>query len=466
MNIRTKLLWISILPVILISFASLVVINLQSEKLAKQQVEAVENLIRRSKEIELGNYVRLARTAIEPIYASQGADSEEAKARVAEIITQMTFGEDGYFFVYEGDGTNVVHPKLPELIGRNWIDLEDSQGNKVIKDLIALGKQGGSFYQYVWNKPSIDADVEKLGYSIYLDKWDWMLGSGLYLDDISAQIGSIQLQLEDNVQQTRWVLLALATGAVLLTSLLFTAVRLSEQRFADERLKLLANRIVDTQENERKRVSTELHDGISQILVSARYGLDIARSAADGQSRVLEPLDKAMNTISMAISEIRRISMALRPSVLDDMGLSAAIKSLCDDFSEQTGLKVHVRANRVGSLLNDREKTTLYRVCQEALANVAKHAEAKTVWVELTTTSKLVELSVRDDGLGIRSGEPGRKEIGFGMRNIQERIDSHKGTFDLANSPEGGVALRVSLFVDTNGKQTFSSHIPATDGVL
>lgn len=445
MNLRLKLLVISVAPVFLVSVAAMLLINFQSAQLARVQGGAVEEMIRSSKEAELRNYIKLARTAVEPFYQWDNVSKIQAQKYVSDVFRQMTFGRDGFFFVYHADGTNLVQPRSPEMVGKNWIDSEDSSGRRVVRDLIDYGREGGQLYQYQALKPSTGIEAEKLGFSFYLDKWDWMIGSGLYLDDITAQIGNIRGKLEDNVKQTRWVLAGIAVSAVTLTALLFTIVQISEQRLADQRLKQLAARIVDTQENERKRVSTELHDGISQLLVSARYSLDLAAAKAAGDKTMADSIDKSAEAISTAISEIRRISMALRPSVLDDMGLAAALKSLCEDYQAQTGFTVHTEIEPVGSLLTDREKTTLYRICQEALTNVAKHSGANSVWVELRRTPRRVTLHIRDDGNGMQRAADRKGVTGLGMRNMQERVESHRGTFRVARGPEGGLALTATL---------------------
>jgi len=445
MNFRIKLLTITILPVVLISLAALILINIQSHQLAEVQGTAVEQMIRESKETELRNYIKMAQSAVEPFYQWDNVSRIQAQKYVTDVMQQMTFGQDGYFFIYKADGTNLVHPRQPDLVGHNWIDLEDSQGRKVIRDLIELGRQGGSFYQYVWNKPSSGTDAEKLGLSFFLDKWDWMIGSGLYMDDIAAQIGAIRQQLEKNVEQTQWVLILLAVGAVAVTSLLFAVIQISEQRLADNRLKKMAAGIVEAQENERKRVSRELHDGISQLLVSARYGLDQAHSNALENQAIAEPIEKSANAISTAIAEIRRISMALRPSVLDELGLAAALKSLCDDFEAQTGMTIHTDIQTVGDLLGEREKTTYYRIAQEALTNIAKHAHATEAWVELIVLKKSVTLEIRDNGVGMSPAKTNDHGGGFGMQNMLERIESHGGQLRKSNAPEGGLCLRVTL---------------------
>lgn len=445
MNFRIKLLTITILPVVLISLAALILINIQSHQLAEVQGSAVEKMIRESKETELRNYIKMAQSAVEPFYQWDNVSRIQAQKYVTDVLQQMTFGQDGYFFIYKADGTNLVHPRQPELVGKNWIDLEDTQGRKVIRDLIELGRQGGSFYQYVWNKPSSDNDAQKLGLSFFLDKWDWMIGSGLYLDDIAAQIGSIRQQLEKNVEQTQWVLILLAIGAVTMTSVLFAVIQISEQRLADSRLKKLAAGIVETQENERKRVSRELHDGISQLLVSARYGLDQAHTNALENKAIAEPIEKSANAISTAIAEIRRISMALRPSVLDELGLAAALKSLCDDFEAQAGMTIHTDIQTVGDRLGDREKTTYYRIAQEALTNIAKHARATDVWLELVSSKRAVTLEIRDNGVGLSQANTTKYGSGLGMQNMLERIESHGGQLKKSTAPEGGLCLRVTL---------------------
>lgn len=444
MNLRTKLLLITILPVILISSAALMLISWQSEKLAREQGAVVDQMIRTSKQTELQNYLLLARSAIEPFYSSNWSNTPLAKEQVANVINKMTFGEDGYFFIYEENGTNLVHPRLPELVGKNWIDLEDPKGNRVIADLIDLAKTGEGFYEYVWNKPSTGNEEAKLGHSIFLDKWKWMMGTGLYLDDVSKQIASVQNSLDENVNQTRRVLLALSVGAVLLTGLLLTAVRISEQKLADSRLQQMANQVVRAQENERKRVSTELHDGISQLLVSARYGLDLARSNAGKNRKVIEPVDKSMEAIATAISEIRRISMALRPSVLDDMGLAPAIKSLGADFQCQTQINVEIDATGFAGNPGDMEKTTLYRVAQEALTNVAKHSNASTVWIALNTRGKKTELEISDNGTGLKFNFK-TGGAGLGLGNMRERLEGHGGQLTLSQAKQGGLRIKASL---------------------
>lgn len=461
MKFRTKLLLITILPVVLITIASLILIDIQSQKLAREQGLAVEEMIKSSKHIELQNYMKLVRTAVDPFYEWNEVSVIQAQRQVANVVNEMTYGENGYFFLARSDGTKIENPVVLEKVGLEKLESQAAERRlvkeKVESDTIVKDTQSG-LYHYSWNKPSTGKKAEKLGISVALDKWDWVIGSGLYLDDIDEQIGSIQSQLKSNVQETRKVLLALSVGAVLLTSLFFAFVRFSEQKLADDKLKELASEILDAQENERKRVSTELHDGISQLLVSARYGLDIASANASKNSKISIPIEKAGETISTAISEIRRISMALRPSILDDMGLAAALKSLAKDFEDQTAIKTEINAVNVGVLLDDRQKTCLYRVAQEALANVAKHSKADLVEIKLSRDRRRVTLTITDNGRGLDNNRNAKYNEGHGLRNMRERVESHEGTFVVSSNLKSGMMLRAIL--KTNKQTLFKEKTP------
>lgn len=448
MSFRAKLLAVTILPIVLISLAALWLIDAQSQRLAVAQGKVVEEMIRQSKREELENYVKLARAAVDPFYQWDYVSRLQAQKQVADMITNMTFGDDEYFFVSQSNGKPLDNPLLSELTEDKVFQSYASELELLTNGFLETDYRQGDFYQYTWMKPSTGQRAEKIGMSVYLENWDWVIASGLYTDDIAAQIGQVQKQLEENLAQTRWVLLAMAAGAIALTSILLAFVRFSEQKFADTRLKELAREIVDAQENERKRVSTELHDGISQMLVSARYSLDLANENAKRSPKVREPIQKSMKTISTAISEIRRISMALRPSVLDDMGLASAIKSLSDDFEAQTNIKMKTRVENIGTRLDEREKTTLYRVAQEALANIAKHSGAKNAAIKLEKQERGVQLLISDDGVGVDKNRDAQSNKGMGVRNIRERLESHGGKFILKAEKSGGTKL--DIFIPTS----------------
>lgn len=476
LTFRTRLLLITILPLLAVSALSWLVISFQAEQLVRAELATVEKRILAARQAEIRNYISLAETSIRHLYEAEPAGQEAAQVEVMQILHDMTYGDDGYFFVYDNEGTNLVHPRLPELVGENWWNLQDPNGDYVIRSLIQEAQNGGGFHRYIWNKPTTGQAAEKLGYAVYLEKWGWMFGTGLYLDDIENEITILRAQTEENVDQTAIILFALTFVAVLMVSAMLFAIRLSEERFADSKLKDLTRRIVNIQEDERKRVSTELHDGISQLLVGARYSLDLAHSQASAESpvpadtsngNVATPAEttmsspraliaKSMRVLDNAISEVRRISKDLRPSVLDDLGLAAAIQNLCNDFADQTRIQVNVTATPVGPILPDGAKTALYRVLQESLTNIAKHAEASRVSVELIRQTGILVLRIRDDGKGLpsKSGNGGSggpsstpSSTGLGIRNMVERVESHGGKLILRPAEFNGVTCGTEIYI-------------------
>ena len=177
-------------------------------------------------------------------------------------------------------------------------------------------------------------------YVIGLQDWRWVLGTGIFIDDIHATVSAARAEVEARVERTFMYIGLIALAALLLVFASSLLINFRDRSLADAALKRLTQRIVDTQEEERGRVARELHDGISQILVSARYALDLAaRRLASGDARAADSLEKGQNSLARAIQEVRRISRDLRPGALDDLGLGPALKSLTEEFGTRTGIR-------------------------------------------------------------------------------------------------------------------------------
>lgn len=431
-SLRSKLLLIALVPLLAVSTVMVWVFTSQSRALLEAEISIVRQEFMADKQQELRNYTLLALNSVRGVYENELGGEHAAKQQVIDQISTMEFGEDGYFFIYAKDGTNIMHPRLKEIVGTNLWDMQDKNGDFVIRNLITKSqkKPEGDFHTYVWPKPSTNQIADKLGYSVYLEKWDWMIGTGLYLDDIEMQVKTIRAEIEESITDTNRVLLIVTVVAVILVTLALLAVRLSEQRFADLKLRQLTRRIVDIQEQERKRVSQELHDSISQLLISARYRLDAAGSRNKTLSGIRSAHKKIGAVIDDAINEVRRISKDLRPSALDDIGLASAVQSLGNEFSASTGIAVAIDAERGGDRLHTDIRTALYRVIQEAITNVAKHASASKLEILLHYSGSVVNLRIRDNGIGF-DPEKTVLQTGFGVRNMRERVETYNGTLNI-----------------------------------
>ena len=267
---KLKIALLTLIPLIIaISGIAAATVH-QTRLLASTQAETFEQELLDTKKSELKNYMELAYTAIINVYENPNVAKKHAQQEVYDILKSMEFGEDGYFFVYDYNGINIAHARKPELEGKNLFDFKDANGKLLIQELIEKAKQGGGYTRYLWDKPSGGKSVEKLGYSIALEKWQWMVGTGLYIDDIEKGVLGIKDKARNTSTKTLLLTSVIAVVATLLTSLIGFLINLSEGKLANQKMRDLTNKTVNFQEDERKRVSRELHDGINQLLVSVR----------------------------------------------------------------------------------------------------------------------------------------------------------------------------------------------------
>jgi two-component system NarL family sensor kinase len=266
----TKLFVIAATPLVLAAAAIAVLVAWQSERVAEREIQVLEQTLIQTKRDELRNYVQLARTSFITIYGNALPDDEAAKERVTQILSAMVYGQDGFFFVYDYDGNNLVAPRQTWLIGRNWSGMSDALGDPVTDKLIALAREGSGYHSYVWRKPSSGEEGQIMTYVIGLQDWRWVIGTGVFLDDVLAQVADARGELQERVRGTFFTIGAVTGLALLGVFLSGFLITVRERRLADVKLKALTQRVLDTQEEERGRVARELHDGISQILVGIR----------------------------------------------------------------------------------------------------------------------------------------------------------------------------------------------------
>ncbi|MPS38874.1 methyl-accepting chemotaxis protein [Vibrio sp. VGrn 2] len=219
---RNKLLLIALIPLLLITTLISVVYYINSSKsleaeLARDRQELIE-----TKKKELQAYMMMGVTAIKPLYDTDvnGSNKEAAK----EILKAMRFESDGYFFAYDSQGVNTLHAIKPSLEGKNLYDLKDENGVAVIAGLIDASQKGDGFLYFSWHKPTIDAQAPKLGYAEYLSKWDWVLGTGVYIDDIDQQVAMHrELKTQELKEHTLSAVLISVVGLII-TSILTSIV--------------------------------------------------------------------------------------------------------------------------------------------------------------------------------------------------------------------------------------------------
>lgn len=440
MILPIKLLFIAVIQVLLTAFITYFFVTNEYRELSNQSLDTLEHFLVEQKKQELKNYTALAVLAVDHLYQPSEPDNHVAKNLVTNILDKMIYnGEDGYFFVYDDKGNAISHPKQPFRIGKNWWDLEDSKGNKIIQILISNAKAGGDFYRYPWTKPSNKQVSEKIGYSVYLDRWKWMIGTGVYLDNINLQLSKLQFEIDEHIYKTKNIILTLALSSIFVIFLFGLMVNLRQKKQTDEKITELGQRIVNVQEDENRHIARELHDGIIQILVSIKFSLEATKMhLAKALQEKPKPLQHAEENLVIAIEEIRRISHHMHPQILDELGLSAAIDVLSANFSDRTGVNINVFKPHARNLLPDFINTTLYRIVQESLINIEKHAKARHVQISLSFDKNWLTLIIADDGKGFDINSASEiSDCGIGLRNLAERVEYHLGEFKVVSSKQG-----------------------------
>jgi signal transduction histidine kinase len=215
-----------------------------------------------------------------------------------------------------------------------------------------------------------------------------------------------------------------------------------EVRRRTEQLTDLTHHLLSAREDERNRLARDLHDELGSLLTSAK--LDAARLRSrlgDKAPEAQERLAHLVATLDSSIAMGRRIIEDLRPSTLANLGLGAAVEILAREFSERSGVRVHCALQPVA--LSANAELVVFRIVQEAITNLSKHAKASQAWISLAPRDGRVEVSVRDDGVGFDTTRP--PTSAFGLLGMRYRVEAENGTLSLQSAPGQGTTVSVVL---------------------
>jgi signal transduction histidine kinase len=226
------------------------------------------------------------------------------------------------------------------------------------------------------------------------------------------------------------------------------AARLKEAEERDALRGELFNKVVAAQEAERQRIARELHDETGQALTAIGMGLrGLESNIRKSRLKTAEQNVKQMETLAVnSLDELQRLILDLRPSHLDDLGLAPALRWYANDIEERTKLQVNVEIKGDERPVSSVVKTALFRIVQEALTNVIKHAQADSVTITLTFTRHVIKVRVTDNGRGFEPQTTGAvKRKTWGLQNMEERASLLGGDFNIHSSPGEGVRIEVSI---------------------
>lgn len=197
MTLKQKILLLGAVPVLLMAL----VVNLSNYMVSKRDLEsdlvvARENAIKERKAL-LSSYIMMAKTAVDAVYSLP--DSPENRQKVKELLRPLRYSSDGYFFVYDFEGNTILLPVRTELEGKNRWNDKDAKGKLLIQEILKSARQGDGFTEYWTAKPSIGRDAPKLAFTLVLDKYQWAIGTGFYIDDIDNELAALRAERESNM---------------------------------------------------------------------------------------------------------------------------------------------------------------------------------------------------------------------------------------------------------------------------
>lgn len=308
--------------------------------------------------------------------------------------------------------------KSSEIIGNNIKDLFKSE--KILKHAKSVLKNGQS--------KKFDQKIRLNG----VDSW-------------SNVVLTLQSE-DDNIK------------SVLCTFRDFTKRKLMENQLKDlintlkdqqKSLSRLSKELIRVQENERKKISHDLHDVIGQQLTAISLNLEAVKTGTFTENDLLDKISDSSNLVKGTIRDVQDFSFSLRPTILDDLGLIPAMQIYAKTYSERTDILVDIKDENFIEGMQDDIKIVLYRIFQEGLTNIAKHAKAKKVYVFFNTEVENIKMFIVDDGIGIDLKKD--KNKGLGLLGISERLAMIGGSLDFSKSKQQGTKLIVTTPYELNG---------------
>tara|TARA_B110000467_G_scaffold161465_1_gene182625 strand:- start:26575 stop:28254 length:1680 start_codon:yes stop_codon:yes gene_type:complete len=272
MTIKNRILLLTILPLVFAISTIMFLVHFELSELGDEQVRDIRSSMMKEKRVILKNYVDIALTSVKDVVTSGSYDNAVIKNQVAGQLRSILFGEskDGYMFVYDYEGINIVMGPKPELEGTNMYELKDSNGVNVIKDLISSAKNGGGFLEYSWNKPSKNANAPKLGFARAIEQYKWMVGTGFYIDDIDDAVTVARMEIDKKID--RAMMLIAAVGLVLIVLVAFISLFVTGRITKPIQDTVLAlNNISHGEGDLTKRLKVYADDEVGQVSISFNH---------------------------------------------------------------------------------------------------------------------------------------------------------------------------------------------------
>jgi len=396
----------------------------QASKLPQQLRAEIHSEYLESKKKDLIGYINLAENAIKHLRDPElQFSTESAKKEAKRILTNLKYSaEDGYFFVYDFSGRNIVHPIKKDWVGRDKWNYQDDNGKYVIRDLINTARCGDGFDEYIFHKPSLIGATEgklKLAYVVELPEWEWIIGTGLYLEDVDIFLNGIDSTVLENTYMAMLWIAGIAFIGILILVL--------SQHNIGKKL-------------ERAKIGMDLHDEVKQDLVYMIREMNNILEDPD-QSKpenIRNFLIKIKEPAQHALEWIRTFIDGKDPNTFT---LIVGLTKLRKNFEAKENMLVNLvlddQIEAIAANLSKEKILTLLKVANEALNNIGKHTKCTQIDIYLTIAACNIVLSIRDNGSGFDVDQVKSTYMGLGLRSMEDRTRRVGGVLTIASSHQG-----------------------------
>ncbi len=418
MKSRTKLLLLTLLPLVAITAMVTSVYYWSGLRALENELHNYRSELLETKKSELKAFLMMGVTAVKPLYDADvnGENQEQAKT----ILKAMRFEDDGYFFAYDSQGVNTLHAIKPQLEGKNLYGLKDENGVAVIAGLIDASKSGDGFLNFSWHKPTIDAQAPKLGYAEYLSKWDWVLGTGIYIDDVDIQVAQYQAERLAKLQEQTLFATGLSLVGLILTgvvvSVLVSRATLPLQHIvasledvAAGGGDLTARLKVETKDEvgDVARAFNQFMDKLHPLIAEIRQSAEVVQSAAhdldDQSSSANEKMQNHCLETDKVVTAVTEMSATAREVANNTNSTAQAIESANRQIDEAQ-LEVGQAIEGIAQLVAEVNLTS------EAIQELSDHTDQITkvldVIGDIAEQTNLLALNAAIEAA--RAGEQGR----------------------------------------------------------
>jgi two-component system NarL family sensor kinase len=448
-SLKYRMMLLAMLPTLLVSIAISSFAIYETRNFGELNNATFRDQMLTLRRNELHSYTNLAESAIDAHYNNSIQAPQQAQEEAKGIIRKLSYGPSGYFFVNDYSGNTLVHGAKPALEGRNLWDLKSKDDKFLIRDIDQAAKDGTGFTEYMWDKPGFPDPVGKVSYVKTLPKWDWIIGTGLYTDDIDAVHAKLNQELDSNLNQSTWIFLGLSGGSLLFAALLFGRLTLREGDSADHKLKALSDQVNRAQEHERQAIAAEIEDSVEEHLVSLKNRLPdlvVDKGVSD------EVVNLLSHEMGKAVKAIQQISHTLNPKSLEEHGLSYGLDILCKQYNDRG--RVPVKLYQQGLLTQRLPKGVeweLYRVIQDVMRFVEQSEGDGKVVVRTSFSEESVQISLLEDMVGFdpKSNSKGSSDMAEMLLNtVISRVEGINGEVSVFGTKGTGTLLKIKVDIN------------------